>query len=68
MLTYNLSILGVVRTESTPGRGGATYSTFNYDKLTGRDELTEAGEVSAEQSWERIADCVLRQAGDARGG
>src|SRR5260370_27593118 len=28
MLTYNLTILGVVRTESTTGRGGATYSAF----------------------------------------
>src|SRR5262249_20786913 len=27
MLTYNLTMLGVVRTKSTPGRGGATYST-----------------------------------------
>src|SRR5262245_58380004 len=31
-LKYNLTFLGVVRTESTPGRGKATYSTFVYDK------------------------------------
>ncbi len=55
MLTYNLSILGVVRTESTPGRGGASYATFNYEKTTDREKLTEAGPVSAEQSWERKA-------------
>jgi len=54
MLTYNLTILGVVRTQSTPGRGGATYSTFNYEQASDRDQLTEAGRVSAEQSWERI--------------
>jgi mannonate dehydratase len=28
---YNMSILGVVRTDSTRGRGGARYSTFVYD-------------------------------------
>jgi len=55
LLTYNLTMLGVVRTGSTKGRGGATYSTFNYAKLADREEPTEAGEVSAEESWERIA-------------
>ena len=55
MLTYNMTMLGVVRTKSTPGRGGATYSTFNYAEQGNRDELTEAGKVEAEQSWERIS-------------
>jgi len=55
MLTYNLTMLGVVRTKSSIGRGRATYSTFNYQETTDRDELTEAGKVSAEESWERIA-------------
>src|SRR6185503_14228459 len=41
-LKYNMSILGVVPTESTPGRGGATYSTFVYDKAR-QDSLTPAG-------------------------
>jgi len=54
MLTYNLTMLGVVRTKSTPGRGGATYSTFKYEEATDRDQPTEAGRVSAEESWERI--------------
>ncbi|HWY71827.1 MAG TPA: mannonate dehydratase [Terriglobales bacterium] len=54
MLTYNLTMLGVVRTESTPGRGGGTYSTFKYEEAADRDQLTEAGRVSAEESWERI--------------
>ena len=53
-LKYNLSILGVVRTESTPGRGGATYSTFEYDKARQEPALTEAGPVEADQYWERI--------------
>ena len=31
-LKYNMTILGVVRSEPTRGRGGAHYSTFDYDK------------------------------------
>jgi mannonate dehydratase len=54
-LKYNLSILGVVRTESTPGRGGASYSTFVYDKAVQDPPLTEAGPVSEEAAWDRIA-------------
>ena len=59
-LKYNMSILGVVRTESSTGRGGATYSAFNYQKAANRDTPTEAGPVSAEQSWERIGYFVKR--------
>ena len=43
----------MVRTERTPGRGGASYSTFVYDKAK-QDTLTEAGKVSADEFWERI--------------
>ena len=60
MLTYNLTMLGVVRTSPTPGRGGAPYSTFNYEQTVDRDKLTEAGAVTAEQSWERITYFVGR--------
>src|SRR5438477_5807153 len=41
-LKYNMSILGVVRTESTAGRGGARYSTFVYSKAKQDPPLTEA--------------------------
>jgi mannonate dehydratase len=51
---YNLSILGVVRTEPARGRGGARYSTFDYEKARQEPPLTEAGRVSADMSWERI--------------
>lgn len=54
-LKYNLSILGVVRTESTQGRGGAIYSTFVYDKTKQQPPLTEAGPVDADRYWERIS-------------
>ncbi|MCC6860950.1 MAG: mannonate dehydratase [Bryobacterales bacterium] len=53
-LKYNMSILGVVRTEPTPGRGGAMYSTFVYDKAKQDPPLTEAGPVPADVFWERI--------------
>jgi len=55
ILTYNLTMLGVVRSRSTVGRGGATYATFNYAEDVDHDKLTAAGQVSAEESWERIA-------------
>jgi len=54
-LKYNLSILGVVRTEPTRGRGGATYSTFVYDQAKQEPPLTEAGPVDADRYWERIS-------------
>src|SRR5258706_3918078 len=53
-LKYNMTILGVVRTERTPGRGGASYSTFVYDQSRQEPPLTEAGRVSADMLWERI--------------
>lgn len=51
---YNLTVLGVVRTEPTPGRGGAQYSTFTYSKAKQDPPLTEAGRVTEEMFWERI--------------
>ncbi|HEY6403785.1 MAG TPA: mannonate dehydratase [Blastocatellia bacterium] len=53
-LKYNMSVLGVVRTESTKGRGGADYSTFVYDKAKQEPPLTEAGPVNEDVYWERI--------------
>ncbi len=59
-LKYNLTILGVVRTERTPGRGGAHYSTFVYSKAVQDPPLTEAGPVSADTAWERITHFLTR--------
>jgi mannonate dehydratase len=53
-LKYNLTILGVVRSEPSLGRGGAHYSTFVYEKAVQDPPLTEAGRVTAETAWERI--------------
>jgi mannonate dehydratase len=52
---YNLTILGVVRTASTPGRGGARYSTFVYDKAQEGPPPPETGPVAEEVFWERIS-------------
>ena len=51
---YNFNVLGIPRTESERGRGGAVLSTYRADKATDGDTLTEAGRVSAEEFWERI--------------
>jgi mannonate dehydratase len=51
---YNLTLLGVLRTEPTKGRGGARYSTFVYSKSKPDAEAPEGGPVSADAMWERI--------------
>ena len=54
ILKYNMSMLGVLRTERTPGRGGSTYSTWNLAEAKPDPPLTRAGHVNDEQAWERI--------------
>jgi mannonate dehydratase len=51
---YNLTILGVVRTESISGRGGARYSTFDYSKSKHDEPPPASGHVTADEMWERI--------------
>ncbi|MCZ6633588.1 MAG: mannonate dehydratase [bacterium] len=63
-LNYNITILGHLRTERSPGRGGASLSTFDYaelmDKGTEREpEETrfsefQDGPADADEMWERI--------------
>jgi len=55
LVKYNLTFLGVVRTAKSKGRGGADYSTFDYASAKQEPALTEAGPVSEELYWERIA-------------
>ncbi|HVB96220.1 MAG TPA: mannonate dehydratase [Chloroflexota bacterium] len=52
-LKYNLNLLGVPRTGRAPGRGGAMYSEFVYEKWPDHS-LTEAGPMSDETVWENI--------------
>lgn len=53
-LKYNLSILEILRTERTPGRGGSTYSTWALAKAPQDRPLTRAGIVPGDVFWERI--------------
>lgn len=54
-IKYNMSILGVLRTGRTPGRGGVGYSTWRLREATPRTALTRAGKVTADLYWERIS-------------
>lgn len=54
-IKYNLSILGVLRTGRSPGRGDATYSTWHLKDAHPNPPLTRAGRVPADAFWERIA-------------
>lgn len=52
---YNFTLLGVPRTGRTRDRGGALYSTFDYEEAMRENlPLTEAEHVSAEAYWDRI--------------
>jgi mannonate dehydratase len=53
-LKYNMTLLGVVRTGTSPGRGGAAYSTFIFDKARPDPPLTAAGPIDADRYWQRI--------------
>ncbi|WP_080507466.1 mannonate dehydratase [Bryobacter aggregatus] len=53
-MKYNMSILGVVRTAPSKGRGGSQLSTFKYAGAKQEPALTEAGPVPADVYWERI--------------
>jgi mannonate dehydratase len=51
---YNMSLLGVLRTHPTPGRGGVSYSTWRIAQARPQKPLTRAGRVTEEMAWERI--------------
>lgn len=54
-LKYNMSILGVVRSEEVPGRGDTVYNRWNYQEAAAKNPpLTRAGIVNADAFWERI--------------
>jgi mannonate dehydratase len=45
---YNMSLLRVLRTGTTPGRGGSRYSTWRLADARENPPLTRAGKVTAE--------------------
>ena len=51
---YNLNVLGVLRTASTAGRGGSSYSTWRLADAPANAPLTDAGAITADEAWERI--------------
>jgi mannonate dehydratase len=53
-IKYNLSLLGVLRTAATPGRGGSRYSTWRLAEARQEPPLTRAGRITADLFWERI--------------
>ena len=53
-IKYNMSILGVLRSGRTPGRGDASYSTWKLAEAKPKTPLTKAGVVDADRFWERI--------------
>jgi mannonate dehydratase len=53
-IKYNMSILGVLRTGRTPGRGDASYSQWKLAEAKPKTPLTIAGHVEADMFWERI--------------
>jgi mannonate dehydratase len=54
----NLILEGVLRTEPEVGRAGALHTAFDLSQL--EIPVTQAGVVTAEQAWERIAYFVER--------
>ena len=53
-MKYNMSLLGVLRTERTPGRGGVTYSTWRLKDAKPNPLLTRANRVDEDEAWKRI--------------
>ncbi len=54
-IKYNMSLLGVVRTEHVPGRGDTVYEKWNAKEAACQNPpLTKAGIVNADAFWERI--------------
>src|SRR5262245_13875492 len=51
---YNLTFIGVPRSEPTVGRGRARYSTFVYADAKQDPPLTVAGRIDPDTYWERI--------------
>ncbi len=58
-LNYNFCILNHQRTGRTPGRGGSTYSSFDISKYD-NETLSEAGKVSRDEAFDRIAYFIER--------
>lgn len=59
-LGWNFKPKGNFRTPADPGRGGAAYSTFDYDHFMANRPILHEPAVSEEQMWERIEGFLKR--------
>lgn len=59
-IKYNLSVLGVLRTPATTGRGGTRLSTWRLAEVADPKAPTRAGEMPADVAWERITHFLTR--------
>jgi mannonate dehydratase len=57
---YNLGVIGVVRTEREPGRGGSRSAAFRWRRADPKAPPSLAGVVSEEAMWERIEHFLAR--------
>ena len=55
VLGYNFKPMGNFRTTSTKGRGGAMYSTFDYDEFSQNRPKPHVPQVSEEEMWANLA-------------
>ncbi len=55
---YNFTFGGVLRTDPAIGRAGCSHTAFDYSKY--QYQPTKAGQVTADEMWERIAYWVNR--------
>jgi mannonate dehydratase len=53
-IKYNMSLLGVVRNVTLPGRGDAQYGGWDLSTARPATPLTRAGPVNADAYWQRI--------------
>jgi len=51
---YNLTLIGIPRTEREPGRGGSRNAAFRWARADQAAPPTAAGIVSEDENWERI--------------
>jgi mannonate dehydratase len=59
-MKYNFTVLGGLRTESTPGRGGASYSTLDLARAADEGPIPEIGAMDADRKWEAITHFLNR--------
>lgn len=60
IITYHWTLIPIRRNRKAPGRGGSTYAAFRLEENWRELPPAEAGRVSHEEYWERIATFLER--------